>query len=179
MPPPLDVNREAVRVLVLSIGVREAARQMGLNPDTVSAWSARGKWLEPARRPSVPLPTSMQPTAPFHASKPESIASKPAQSLENYLKRNGEVTRAHLSKAARKGATALAAGTPDKVLRHHKALQSLATVSGRVDGWGGPEEAKTPSFTLNLGIVTGGMSPGDRVVAPCDTPADDVTDSQE
>lgn len=164
--PSLAVNREAVRVLVLAVGVREAARQMGLNEDTVSAWSARGKWLEAFRKPSPTPPKSMQQIVPKHVSKLASNASTAPEALENVLKRNGEATRLSLSKAARKGASALAAGTPDKVLRHHKALQSLVTASAKVDGWGAQEGNQAASFTLNLGVVVGGMGPNEADPGP-------------
>ncbi len=46
MPAELDVDKEAVRVLVVAVGVREAARQCNLNENTVLAWANRGGWLQ-------------------------------------------------------------------------------------------------------------------------------------
>jgi hypothetical protein len=58
MAAVLDIDKEQVQMLVLTYGVREAARMLGLSENTVSTWSARGAWL--ADRPaSVPLPPSM------------------------------------------------------------------------------------------------------------------------
>lgn len=45
MPAPLNVDREAVRVLAIAVGVREAARQMGLSEDAVMQWSKRYGWM--------------------------------------------------------------------------------------------------------------------------------------
>jgi hypothetical protein len=42
----LPVDREAVRVLAIELGVREAARRCGLSEDRVRKWSSRYKWLE-------------------------------------------------------------------------------------------------------------------------------------
>jgi transposase-like protein len=46
--PPAD--REAVRVLAIELGAREAARRLGLNPNTVLSWSKRYNWELPNRR---------------------------------------------------------------------------------------------------------------------------------
>lgn len=62
MPAPLaEVNKDAVEAHVITHGVADAARAFDLPLNTVKAWSARGKWLQPARATVVqPLPKSMQ-----------------------------------------------------------------------------------------------------------------------
>lgn len=44
-PAPEEL-KERVKVVALQIGVREAARQFGLDEERVLKWSARGKWFE-------------------------------------------------------------------------------------------------------------------------------------
>jgi hypothetical protein len=46
--PPVD--REAVRVLAIELGAREAARRLKLNPNTVLSWARRYDWKLPDRR---------------------------------------------------------------------------------------------------------------------------------
>ena len=46
--PPVD--REAVRVLAIELGAREAARRLGLNPNTVLSWAKRDNWKLPSRK---------------------------------------------------------------------------------------------------------------------------------
>lgn len=58
------VDREAVRVLAIELGAREAARRLGLNEDTVCSWARRYKWNLPQRkngRPSTDLASSTSP----------------------------------------------------------------------------------------------------------------------
>jgi hypothetical protein len=43
----MNVDREAIKALVLLHGQRKAARISGLNENTVKAWARRGKWKSP------------------------------------------------------------------------------------------------------------------------------------
>ena len=43
-------DREAVRVLAIELGAREAARRLKLNPNTVLSWARRYNWKLPDRR---------------------------------------------------------------------------------------------------------------------------------
>ena len=46
MPKPLDVDWPAVRVLAVAVGVREAARQMGISEDgCYNARNAKAGWV--------------------------------------------------------------------------------------------------------------------------------------
>ena len=50
-----SINRESVRVLVIELGVPEAARRLGLNRNTVHSWARRYNWNLPERagRPGI------------------------------------------------------------------------------------------------------------------------------
>ena len=89
MPAPLQVDKEAVRALVVAVGVREAARQMGIAEGTVQAWSARYKWTEKVKA-AQQLAIASKPVQP--------IATKPADALANVLVERKEKSRTHLSK---------------------------------------------------------------------------------
>ncbi len=139
---PLDVDREQVRMLVLSIGVREAARQMGLSENTVSAWSARFGWLEATRpqAPILPRPASMVPT---------SAASKsPADALADL--------NADLSKRSRTAALKYSAKTleyaaemdPQEGLLSAPLVVSATKVAATAGNWA--EQGKSQQITLNI-----------------------------
>jgi transposase len=60
--PKTKPDREAVRVLSIELGAREAARRLGLNEDTVCSWARRYKWNLPQRkngRPSTDLASTL------------------------------------------------------------------------------------------------------------------------
>jgi len=94
MAAQLDVDREAVRVLVVAVGPREAARQMGLSENTVLQWTSRFGWLDHTK--AVPqLPTSMQKQAVIGV-------IKPADALANSLKEDALATRVGLTRYAKR-----------------------------------------------------------------------------
>lgn len=129
MRPPLDVDKEAVRMLVLTMGVREAARQMGLNEDTVLAWSSRGKWLAHLNAPPVIKPISMQKVSAINA-------ISPVKALENSLQVLGKETRYGLAKAAKKGAECAAELSGAEVLNNARSIKEIAGVASIVHSWG-------------------------------------------
>lgn len=157
MPAPLAVDKEAVRVLVVAVGVREAAARMKLPPGTVAAWSARGKWLEgkaeladaisgaPSEAKSAiacTLPPSMRPVVPeSHASG----AIKPADALAEVLADRHAKTRLGQSKYLARASEKLAEVDDEELLLHAPTGKALADMAGKV--W--PEQA-TPSVRLSI-----------------------------
>ena len=67
MPKPLNVDWPAVRVLAVAVGVREAARQMGISQDAVRQRSKREGWMASpkavAQRTLAKPVTSVSPNA--------------------------------------------------------------------------------------------------------------------
>jgi hypothetical protein len=94
---PAPVNREAVKVLAQVIGIREAARRMGLNEERVLKWSQRdpaGPWGA-ASAPPVPV----RGPAPVVAC-PQNVRTA-SEALDSALKDDETATRISLSRAAR------------------------------------------------------------------------------
>jgi hypothetical protein len=79
--PP--VSREAVRILALSIGAREAARRLGIKESTLLSWSHRGKWKLPRHKVGRP---------------PLDLKASPSDVLSDY-KRRGGLTRTDMARA--------------------------------------------------------------------------------
>jgi hypothetical protein len=90
--PP--VSREAVRILALSIGAREAARRLGIKESTLLSWSHRLKWRLPRHKVGRP---------------PLDLKVSPGDVLLDY-KRRGGLTRMDMATAA--------AGAAERLARH-------------------------------------------------------------
>jgi len=78
--PP--VSREAVRILALSIGAREAARRLGIKESTLLSWSHRLKWKLPRHKVGRP---------------PLDLKISPGDVLLDY-KRRGGLTRMDMAR---------------------------------------------------------------------------------
>ena len=89
-----SVSREAVHMLALSIGAREAARRLGIKESTVLSWSHRLKWKLPRRKVGRP---------------PLELKASPGDVLLDYKLRGG-LTRMDVYKAA--------AGAAERLARH-------------------------------------------------------------
>jgi hypothetical protein len=87
MPAPLKVNRESVKTLAIAVGVREAARQLGIAESTVQAWSKREHWFAKALQPPTP-PTMNGAT----------VATKPSDALARTLSDRKDKSALHLSR---------------------------------------------------------------------------------
>jgi hypothetical protein len=88
------VDREAVRLLALSIGAREAARRLGIKESTLLSWSHRLRWNLPRRKVGRP---------------PLELKVTPGDVLRDYKLRGG-LTRTDMYKAA--------AGAAEMLARH-------------------------------------------------------------
>ena len=131
--PALAVNKDEVRMLVMALGVREAARKLELNENTVLTWSRDGKWLAHLKeKPLVPsFPLSMQ-----RAISTISPVDAMAATLSDRHKR----TKLGLSKWAAKSSEHLASLDGEEALAASQPAVAVATVMGKV--W--PEKAEGP-----------------------------------
>jgi len=129
MSAPLDVDREAVRVLVVALGVRQAAREMGLNEDTVSAWSARYGWLKHLRAAPV-VPASLVRIA-SNASK------QPAEALADALESLSTRSRIGFAKASAKVAEKLADTEAEALVGMSAEAKSWAQTAAIAHSWSG------------------------------------------
>lgn len=170
MAAPLAVDKEAVKVLVLTVGVREAARRMKLPEATVGAWSARGKWLvqtamlasaisgaptEAKDAIACTIPLSMRPTTPeSHANG----AITPSQAL---AESNADLSNRSRTATLKRGALVLehsaklAETDPEAALAQSADVASTVKSVAQAGDWIAKDSA--PRLTLNLFHVTGEM----------------------
>lgn len=135
------VTREAVKMLALEIGVRNAARKLGLNEKTVCTWSRRYKWDVKANRiggPSTPLTE-------------DKLKAIPSVALKNHHKELEEQTRSGLGKATAKASGWIAEQQPDFITGASARLRDLAAAASRVFGW---DNDKASAVTLNQIVVS-------------------------
>jgi hypothetical protein len=148
MPKPLNVDWPGVRVLAVAVGVREAARQMGISQDAVRQRSKREGWMASpetvAQRALAKAVTNVSPNA-----------LSPAAALANVLNERKERTKLGLSKFTAEAAEQ-AAEHPDKLGIAGK-VKDVASVHGTL--W--PEEERREPI-INLAIVTGEFQPLDH-----------------
>jgi Putative ATPase subunit of terminase (gpP-like) len=115
--PPAD--REAVRVLAIELGVREAARKLGLNENTVLSWARRENWNLP-KRTGGPKAITLQ-------SKPGDVLIASHKELEG-------ATKTGLMLTAAKAATK-AAQNPPLDVSNTSQFRDLTNSSSRIFGW--------------------------------------------
>ena len=134
--PPVD--REAVRVLAIELGAREAARRLGLKEDTVCSWARRYNWQLPQRKSGQPG-TDLAST----------LHTAPGDVLLDEHKRLEGQTKTGLSRAAAKAAEHASTLPPSDIFKARPRLRDLAASAARIFGW----ESDKPSVTFNQLVV--------------------------
>ncbi len=130
-----EINKEAVRVLVVQHGQREAARLAGLNENTVRSWAMRFGWSKNEVQPNRNHSVSDNVAA--------TLASRKAQS------------RTLLSEYQIKAATEAAAH--EKPLSITRQVNDLASIHAKV--W--PED-QTQGATFSLNVLNLNMLSEDQ-----------------
>jgi hypothetical protein len=139
--PKTKPDREAVRLLAIELGAREAARRLGLNEDTVCSWARRYNWQLPQRksgRPSTDLASTLH-------IKPGDVLLAEHKALET-------TTKTALMQATAKAA-AKAAQKPHLDVSNTSHLRDLAQSAARIFGWD-QDKGKGPRDTYNTLVVT-------------------------
>jgi len=134
------IDREAVRVLALSVGLREAARQLGLNEDRVCKWSERGKWFKPTPQPPKQSDVSS--------------VSKPGEIMLNVLTEHKIETRMSLARSVRR----LAKRAEKAKLSDSKHVLNVAQTAGHTfEDWQ-PKQSAGTNVMVNIALL--GVEPG-------------------
>jgi hypothetical protein len=126
-----EVNREAVRVLAQAIGVRAAAREMGIPEATVQAWSAKGKWMIGEQKRSRVYTVA--------TTKAQPGVVNPADAMANVLENLSENTRLGFARASAKVAEKLSTSDVDELLGEKRAAaaHTWAKTAALAHGWSG------------------------------------------
>ena len=132
-----SVDREAVRVLAIELGVPAAARKLGLNRNTVHSWARRYNWNLPERagRPGI------VPARDLHT-KPGDVLLATHKELE-------ERTKSGLARATARAAEAAATAPEPLEVSNPAHLRDLAASAARIFGW----DTEKPGVQLNQQFV--------------------------
>jgi hypothetical protein len=131
-----SADREAVRVLAIEIGAREAARKLGLKENTVLCWARREKWNLP-KRTGGPKAIELQ-------SKPGDVLIPEHERLEGQ-------TRTGLSRAAATAAEHASGMEGNDVLGHSSQLRNITMVATKVFGW---DKKEKPDVQVNQLVIS-------------------------
>lgn len=151
MPAALDVNWPAIRALAVMVGVREAARQSGVNEDSAMARSAREGWLKSLPK-DCPLPPRL---GPIQARESNGTFS-PHIAAQNALQTIGQQTRASLARGIAKGAAHVETLDGESVLTQARNISQIAKAASDVHGWSG-----TAGVAVSLRVGLLGSAGGD------------------
>lgn len=145
-PAPASISREAVKTLAIAVGVREAARQLGLNQNTVRQWSRRDKWFKQPE--PVPVPATLIKQNGYSVTS----VTTPSEALRSTLAERSDKTRLGLSKAAMKAAQHLGDQDPEWLITEtaSKVGNNWARTSSATFGW---EAGSKSAGDLNLSIL--------------------------
>src|SRR4029077_14136827 len=127
-----SVDWEAVRVLAIELGAREAARRLGIKESTVLSRTRRDKWNLPKRRGGATLKKARAIT----------LQSKPGDVLIASHKELEGATKTGLMLTAAKAATKAAQNPPLEV-GNTSQFRDLANSSSQIFGWNAKASPQT------------------------------------
>ncbi len=132
-PVVQPIEREAVRLLAIEHGVREAARMTGLNEDRVRQWSSRFKWLHNSQGAKSNGAVT-------------TVTTSPADAHQEALQAHEGLTRLTLAKYASNAATAIHRSVhPAKYTKEAKDIASVMATVHRQD-----QDKGSTIFSLNV-----------------------------
>ena len=134
MPAALQVDWSEVKTLALAIGVREAARQMGLKESAVMQRCAREGWLAERHEAKAALSPAGR-AATLAAAHGVSVVSNPVTTAAEVLARMGEDTRAGFATAAMKVARRSAQMDEDELMLSGQQVRPWQQIAASVHGW--------------------------------------------
>ena len=124
------VDREAVRMLVIEFGPREAARKLGLNENTVLGWAHRYEWNSPRLK---------QNKGAIKRAQTIKMQSTPAEALIAHHKGLEGATKTALMQTLAKAAQQVA-GKEALDITNPAQLQALCLAAARIFGWQGDSQ---------------------------------------
>jgi hypothetical protein len=150
------IDWEAVRVLAIELGAREAARRLGLKESTVLSRARRDKWKLPKRKGGA---TKASANAITLQSKPGDVLLATHKELEERTKTGLAQATVRAAEAAAKAAKPLEVSTTSQ-------LRELAASAARVFGW---DKAAQTNVQVNTGFKLT-MEQLEQMRALCDNP---------
>lgn len=139
-PAPEEL-KEKVKAVALQIGVREAARQFGLDEERVLKWSARGKWFE-----TKALVAEAVGNYQVKQQVSSAVLIDPAKVLLSV----GNKSKLMLAKTVHKTAKQLHKAKDKELVLQTQALKATVDAGAKLHGWDTPSPSLT-QINVNLG----------------------------
>lgn len=143
------VNWEAVRVLAVAIGVREAARQCGVSVEAAMKRSQREGWLSDPRLRAANQ--QMQITKRNMAVACPQGVSSPAAVMAAELVSLGQKTRISLARGIAKAGEHIESMDGQEILMDAQNVKSVAQTADLVHGW----KDSAPQVKIRLDVLSG------------------------
>ena len=119
--PRLQADREAIRILAIELGAREAARRCGIPEATVCKWASRYKWNLPSRKTGRPRKYDVS-----------TLSTLPGDVLLEELAHNEKQTKLNMARTGtRISAEAAATGS----LNDARSALDITRMSALLYGW--------------------------------------------
>lgn len=144
MGKPLQADWNEVKTLALAIGVREAARQMGLPEDAVMQRSYREGWIE-KRREAQAKAEVIKSTIRVEQGLSAHVSTA-AEVLQNV---SGE-TKSELAVAALKVARHAAKQEPETLLTGSEDYSRWVSNAAKIHGWDAADRAGAGQAVVNI-----------------------------
>lgn len=165
--PAAPVNWEAVRMLALTVGVRESARRCGLSEEAVKKRCTREGWLvdpiaRESARASVQLRSQLNRPAPASGLVP--ILSPSAALSAELAALSGE-SRVSIARTVAKAGKHFETMDAPSVIADAQNLKSIAQTADLVHGW----KDQAPQVKIRLDVLNGSAEP-----APIDIEAREI-----
>jgi hypothetical protein len=133
------VDREAVRVLAIELGAREAARRLGIKESTVLSWARRHGWKLPKRKGGGSGKNAL------------TLAIKPGDALIAKHKELEDTTKTALMQTLAKAARQVA-GKDALDVSNTAQLRDICLAAARIFGWKDEPPAEV-NITNQVGVV--------------------------
>lgn len=128
-----EAQREAVKTLAIAVGVRESARQTGINENTILSWSKRDNWFKDT---IVPKPNTI--TNPNNGTAINAI--KPSVALANLLEEDNRETKLSLSRGIRRIAKHIENEKEDRLFEKADRVKNVVSSASQLHNWEAKEE---------------------------------------
>lgn len=145
MANPIDIDWKEVKTLAIAIGVREAARRMGLSEETVKKRCTREGWLKPVYEAQQQIEKAQATVEEYRRKR--NVPRVPTAA--EILAQMGEDTRSKLAIGVNKGAQAVADMDGQEVLLASQQVQQLTKAAATVHGW----QSTGPSLSVRLDLI--------------------------
>lgn len=139
------VSWDAVRALAMVVGVREAARRMGLSEDQVRQRSSREKWLATDEARAVnKLAVAQRSGITCHHTSPAALIQAELASL-------GQKSRLSLARGIAKAGEHVETLSGDDILNRSGDVKAIAQTADLVHGW----KDAAPQVKIRLDVLNG------------------------